>query len=204
MPGGLLAAFGTDAVKIWSGQDGKLAFELRPRRADSASQVQLAGFSSDGQRMLLLTSYPAKSPETGESWEASLWDAASGQAVGTPISSPTGVRGQAPFNFSSDFTRALSLYGKAVQVWDFATGQRVCPPLTHPDAITHALLSPDGRRVATTSTDEIAQVWVPTPGRSSRVPLSSRLLGIAFSGWPSIVVGANNGTAHFNAETEGW
>ena len=47
--------------------------------------------------------------------------------------------------------------GKA-RVWDAATGELALPVLVHESEVTHALFSPDGRRIAT-STGGIVRIW---------------------------------------------
>ncbi len=73
-----------------------------------------------------------------------LWDAATGQPIGQPMTGHTGAVSSVAF--SPDGTRIVSGSGdKTVRVWDADTGQPIGEPLTgHTDTVTSVAFSPDG------------------------------------------------------------
>lgn len=86
--------------------------------------------------------------------------------------------------FSPDGRRLLTASGRnAAQVWEVSSGRQVGPPLQHPAALAnsedflggqhpiYAEFSPDGRRVATASVDNTAQIWDVETGRPQGDPL---------------------------------
>ena len=80
-----------------------------------------------------------------------LWDAATGQPVGQPLTGHTDA--VTSVAFSPDGTRIASgSCDNTVRVWDAATGQPVGQPLTgHTDAVYSVAFSPDGTRIASGS-----------------------------------------------------
>jgi WD40 repeat protein len=68
-------------------------------------------------------------------------------------------------------------------LWDPETGKRIGQPMRHRHRVTHAVFSPDGKRIATGSWDKTARIWDAQTGQ----PLSPTLaheegvLDVAFS-----------------------
>ena len=78
---------------------------------------------------------------------ARLWDAATGQPIGPPLTASR--RGRVPWRSAP--TARPSLTGsedKTARLWDAATGQPIGPPLTHQGAVQAVAFSPDGKTVA--------------------------------------------------------
>jgi WD40 repeat protein/predicted Ser/Thr protein kinase len=82
----------------------------------------------------------------GRDQTARLWDVVSGQPGPVLRHSSDVVEAAFCTNGSRVLTKCAD---GTVRVWDSASGQLDCPPLEHGYRISHALLSPDGRRVFT-------------------------------------------------------
>ncbi len=108
-----------------------------------------ASFSSDGN-YVRVTSKPPQSPQTGE---VRLWDAATGKPAGPAIS---GLFIRNEEAWSPDGTRWATAVAKGkacvVRVFDMRTGKEVFAPLPHDEpalSISFILFSEDGRRLVT-------------------------------------------------------
>ena len=86
---------------------------------------------------------------------------------------------------SSSATRC-TIYDNTVRVWDAATGQPVGQPFTgHTASVNGVAISPDGKRIASTSNDETVRVWDADTGRTflrgTLTGHTSRVFKVAFS-----------------------
>jgi WD40 repeat protein len=134
-------------VRLWDAVTGRLL--VPPLKHDGA--VSHASFSPDGHYILT----------AGDDELVHLWDAATGEPVGTPLRScifhPS---------FSPDGRQVLAFYSHIVRVWEIvpnAPGHRLLP---HRWSTPHAAFSPDGGRVVTASNDKTARVWDAATGRA--------------------------------------
>jgi WD40 repeat protein/tetratricopeptide (TPR) repeat protein len=100
---------------------------------------------------------------------AQLWDAASGQRIGSPLQQG----GEwIDVGFSPDGKIALtSSDGKPGRLWDAVTGQPIGPTLTHPIHVYPLAFSPDGRMVITPRADGTAQLCDGATGQPIGSPL---------------------------------
>jgi WD40 repeat protein len=92
---------------------------------------------------------------------ARLWDVATGQPHGPPLTGHTEVVNEVAF--SPDGRLLATTSGdQTARLWDVATGKPHGPPLTgHTSSVWGVAFSPDGRLLATTSGDHTVRLWHP-------------------------------------------
>jgi hypothetical protein len=130
-----------------------------------------AVFSLDGQRVLT-----ASFDKT-----AQLWDAQTGQALGSPMKHEGGVLSAV---FSPDGQRVLTASdGNPARLWDAQTSQPLGSPMKHEGWVRSAAFSPDGHRVLTASFDKTARLWNAHTGQALGSPMKhgDRGLSAVFS-----------------------
>ncbi|MDI6102325.1 hypothetical protein QLQ12_27275 [Actinoplanes sp. NEAU-A12] len=131
-------------------------------------------FSPDGKRLA----------STSEDQTARLWDPATGQPVGSPLTGHTGAVMSVAFSPDGKLLASTS-DDATVRLWDPATGRPVGSPLTgHTGAVMSVAFSPDGKLLATTSDDATVRLWDPVTGRPVGSPLTGHtapVWGVAFS-----------------------
>ncbi len=93
------------------------------------------------------------------SWDktARVWDLATGQPIGPPITHRDAVRSVA-FSPDGHWLATASNDGTA-RIWDVASGRPIGPVLEHAGFVFCIAFSPDGRRVVTGCADRGVRVW---------------------------------------------
>ncbi|BCQ29990.1 TIR domain-containing protein (plasmid) [Caballeronia sp. NK8] len=107
--------------------------------------VYFASFSPDGKRVVTAS----------EDATARVWDANTGK----PVGEPTYGQGVTVARSSEDGKRVVTLNGKTARVWDADAGKPLGEPITLNLPFSHALFSPDGKRVLLISVDHMERVW---------------------------------------------
>jgi WD40 repeat protein len=109
--------------------------------------VEKVAFSPDGK--LIATA----------SWDetARVWDLATRQPIGPPITHRDAVRSVA---FSTDgHWLATASNDRTARIWDVANGRPIGPVMEHKGLVFCIAFSPDGRRVVTGCIDHGVRVW---------------------------------------------
>ena len=116
-----------------------------------------------------------------------VWDAATGQPVGQPLTGHTDP--VTSVAFSPDGKRIVSgSWDKTVRVWDAATGQPVGAPLTgHTDWVTAVAFSPEGKRIVSGSCDKTLRLWptYPDPASAMCAKLTTNMSHKQWRDWVS-------------------
>jgi hypothetical protein len=147
-------------------------------------QVDSVAFSPDGKTL-------AGGSYDGAVW---LWDVATGQQIGKPMTGPAGGISEVAFSPDGKIlaggggdgtVRAGGGGDGTVRLWDVATGQQIGNPLTSPAArIYSPVFSPDGKILATGSSDDTVRLWDVATRQQIGNPLSGptdSVSSVAFS-----------------------
>jgi WD40 repeat protein len=86
-----------------------------------------------------------------------VWNTQTGALAAGPLPAAVDVYAENPF--SPDYRRLTAINLENVLIFDLASGAQVGEPLRHRMNARSPVFSPDGRLVATTSWDGIAQIW---------------------------------------------
>jgi WD40 repeat protein/serine/threonine protein kinase len=127
-------------------------------------------FSPDGRWVLTASEEVLRKNREVQRGEAQVWDLATGQPIGSPMTHADTVTAAA---FSPDGRWVLTASrDNTARVWEAPTGKPVSPPLAHDknpgrslNAVGHASFSPDGRWVLTAGDDQTARLWDAATGR---------------------------------------
>jgi WD40 repeat protein len=88
-----------------------------------------------------------------------LWDTATRQQIGTPMTAGPGPAHAVAFSPDGRTLATAGADGTA-RLWDVATEQQIGTPMTAgPDTLYAVAFSPDGRTLATVSGDGTARAW---------------------------------------------
>jgi tetratricopeptide (TPR) repeat protein len=131
----------------------------------------MVAFSPDGKTVL-----------TGsEDNTARLWDAATGQPLGLPMTHQDQLDAVV---FSPDGKTVLTgSHDKTARLWDAATGQPLGLPITHQARVSAVAFSPDSKTVLTGSVDNTARLWDAATGQPLGPPMThpGPVRAVAFS-----------------------
>lgn len=171
----ILTASGDGTAKLWDAQSGALVDDLADHRADAGpygqAGVSHVAFSADGRRI---------ATASGDG-TARLWDAQSGEELIVFGGHDEGVTYVA---FTKDGTQLLTASGDGTaKLWDATRAEDVLEAATsdgvtvlpsrddirivagEQENVTHASISPDGRRAITGAQEGEATLWDAISGR---------------------------------------
>ena len=124
-----------------------------------------ADFTTNGRNILLITGERGYKDETAE---GTLWDAFTGQLVGSKMAFASWVRRA---ELDSEKKRLLvGGSGGEVSLWDVATGKQVISAVKCRQCVNWVAWRPDGRQFATASGTE-ARLWDATRGGAIASPM---------------------------------
>jgi WD40 repeat protein len=129
------------------------------------------GYSPDAKLLLVVgVDHPTKEMD----WVAQLRDATTGELVPGGEIRDHGLFRNAVFSQDSQFLLLCSSAHRA-RVWRTRSVSEIEPeevaaPLEHADVVSAAKISPDGKRIVTTSFDKTLRVWHVTPGLGRALP----------------------------------
>jgi WD40 repeat protein len=156
----LASAGNQGEVKLWDAATGE---ELHTLDGQDVEVYTLA-FTPDGRWLAA----------GGSRGAVLIWDASSGRESGSLPGHSHGVRGLA---FSPDGRQLASgaasgtawgePIGGELKVWDIGTGREVLTLPGHTDNVSCLVFSPDGRRLASGSSDETVKLWDVATGQEA-------------------------------------
>jgi WD40 repeat protein len=123
-----------------------------------AQAVTFATFSPDASRILTAS----------EDHVARIWDAQSGNTIGTPLLGHTGAVSSAAFNFDGTQVITASADGTA-RIWDPKTGQLIVELKGHGSFVRTAAFNRDATVAVTASDDQTARIWDTQSGKTVTV-----------------------------------
>lgn len=176
-PNNRLVAYGGGKLDVASGQ---LLPKLRFLNLETDEQTELdyghgfglsfldqLTFSSSGRLLLSGGSDPMQDRDG----EIRVWDVAKKEIIVGPLRFPGAIRSAV---FSADERLVAIASDKAVHIFETSTGDRICPPLSHPQPVKDISIGPDGKFLATSTSDQIARnvrVWDLSSGRTIAAPI---------------------------------
>jgi WD40 repeat protein len=147
--GRTLATSGIDGIRFWNWQQGTVRRSI-PGDWPSASFL---AFSPDGKILAACQNMKVADPDT----KVYLWEVASGTLVRS-IDAHGGLNALA-FSPDGSLLATAPFKDKTVRVWSVFSGKEVTAFEGHAGAICSVAFSPDGKRLASGSTDTTALVW---------------------------------------------
>ncbi|MEV7442944.1 hypothetical protein AB0O22_17625, partial [Streptomyces sp. NPDC091204] len=144
---------------------------------------------------------------TGWDKTVRVWDLATGQSVGKPLTGHTeAVYAVACTVLDGRPVAVTTGWDKTVRVWDLATGQSVGEPLTGHTGNVYAVACTvlDGRPVTvTTSQDDTVRIWdLRAQTAITTIPIESPYT-VSISSAGDLVIGFHNDIAHYRRRLHG-
>jgi WD40 repeat protein len=161
----LASAVGGGVVKVWNVPDGSVRRVL----ATGSKSVAHLAWSDGGDRLAIL----------GSDGVVTVFDAVTFEPVSKVPGPPDGsVIAMHP----SRRTLAIGSRAGTIVVWDLEHGRAERTLAGHNDAVHGLAFSPDGRRLASTSSDSTTRVWDPGIGANVlTIPFDAGVWQVAWS-----------------------
>jgi WD40 repeat protein len=179
--GARLLVGGSSGVRMWRLTNGVATAESMP---PAMGDPQRAEFSPDGREVVIgLTDSVCTILRAGNApAPTAKWRKGWGWAISDdPSDSQKWQYGVGWVGFSPDSRVVFAASGfagddhnGAAAVWDARSGKRLRPPLEHLRGVLHAVVSPDGTKVATGGHDGTARVWDLASQTEPSLPMAHR------------------------------
>jgi WD40 repeat protein len=173
----ITASQADNMLRLWELRTGKLIGKPIPyypgRRHNLAGRF--LAWSVDGKTILSTGSWISGQQEC-----AQLWDAASGQPIGSPLCHDAGIRAVA---LSADGKVAMTgSDDRTARLWHSRSGEALCGPLRHQGQVLAVALNAAGTLALTGSEDRTARLWKVPGGEPVGDPLHhpGQVMAVAF------------------------
>jgi WD40 repeat protein/tRNA A-37 threonylcarbamoyl transferase component Bud32 len=173
----LVSASHDGTVRAWDAASGQEVYTL------NLPDVAAVAITADGRHLATAGSLQSRhsSADQIHGTVVAVWDAATGQRVGTVRGHPNNVLSLV-FSPCGRWLTCASTYG-TLTVWDREVSQEPLRLQGHTDGVQDVAFSPDGRRLASASWDGTVKMWDPDTGQNLLTLRghTSTVTGVAFS-----------------------
>jgi len=164
----IAAATGSDTVTVWNAETFQVQCSVRE---ESKTPCRGLAFSHDGKRIAA----------AGDWGLVKIWDIETSDLL-ISIKHPKWLgRASQHVAFSPDDRLILTAYGDSVFLYNSTTGEHVSTLAGHQELIQMAVYSPDGRRIATASSDGTVKLFDAVSGQETITFQRGLPKAIAFS-----------------------